>query len=147
MQNAKLAYTVEEASKSTGIGKNTLRNLIEWKKIPVIKVGRKFLIKKDVLENFLSKNEGRDLRIRNDVEANNLKEQIKELEKKQAEENRRKRNHRLIEVGAAVESVLGKPIEKDDIPKLIGFLNKQEQNGKYFSTAMGVKETNVNSNK
>jgi hypothetical protein len=32
-------------------------------------VGRKFLIKKDVLENFLSKNEGRDLRIRNDVEA------------------------------------------------------------------------------
>ena len=44
MQNAKLAYTVEEASKSTGIGKNTLRNLIEWKKIPVIKVGRKFLI-------------------------------------------------------------------------------------------------------
>lgn len=77
----------------------------------------------------------------------NLKEQIKELEKKQAEENRRKRNHRLIEVGAAVESVLGKPIEKDDIPKLIGFLNKQEQNGKYFSTAMGVKETNVNSNK
>ena len=38
-------------------------------------------------------------------------------------------------------------IEKDDIPKLIGFLNKQEQNGKYFSTAMGVKETNVNSNK
>ena len=101
MQNAKLAYTVEEASKSTGIGKNTLRNLIEWKKIPVIKVGRKFLIKKDVLENFLSKNEGRDLRIRNDV----------------------------------------------DIPKLIGFLNKQEQNGKYFSTAMGVKETNVNSNK
>ena len=69
MQNAKLAYTVEEASKSTGIGKNTLRNLIEWKKIPVIKVGRKFLIKKDVLENFLSKNEGRDFRIRNDVEA------------------------------------------------------------------------------
>ena len=68
MQNAKLAYTVEEASKSTGIGKNTLRNLIEWKKIPVIKVGRKFLIK-DVLENFLSKNESRDLRIRNDVEA------------------------------------------------------------------------------
>ena len=79
--------------------------------------------------------------------ANNLKEQIKELEKKQAEENRRQRNHRLIEVGAAVESVLGKAIEKDDIPKLIGFLNKQEQNGKYFSTAMGVKETNVNSNK
>lgn len=69
MQNTKLAYTVEEASISTGIGKNTLRTLIEWKKIPVIKVGKKFLIKRDVLENFLSKNEGRDLRSRNDVEA------------------------------------------------------------------------------
>ena len=79
--------------------------------------------------------------------AYNLKKQIKELEKKQAEENRRKRNHRLIEVGAAGDSVLGKPIEKDDIPKLIGFLNKLEQDGKYFSTAMGVKETDVNSNK
>ena len=71
----------------------------------------------------------------------------KEHMKKEKMNFQRKRNHRLIEVGAAVESVLGKPIEKDDIPKLIGFLNKQEQNGKYFSTAMGVKETNVNSNK
>ena len=44
-------------------------------------------------------------------------------------------------------SLIENAIEKDDIPKLIGFLNKQEQNGKYFSTAMGVKETNVNSNK
>lgn len=69
MQDIKLAYTIEEASNSTGIGKNTLRSLIEWKKIPVIKVGRKFLIKRDVLESFLSRNEGRDLRIRNDVEA------------------------------------------------------------------------------
>ena len=55
MQNAKLAYTVEEASKSTGIGKNTLRNLIEWKKIPVIKVGRKFLIKKMCWKIFCQK--------------------------------------------------------------------------------------------
>ncbi len=55
MQNAKLAYTVEEASKSTGIGKNTLRNLIEWKKIPVIKVGRKFLIKKRCAGKFFVK--------------------------------------------------------------------------------------------
>lgn len=78
--------------------------------------------------------------------ANNLSQQIKVLEKKEAEENRKKRNHRLIEVGAAVESVLGSPIEEKDIPKLIGFLKKQEANGNYFSVAMGVKERNDNSN-
>ena len=41
-----------------------------------------------------------------------------------------------------VESVLGAPIEEEDIPKLIGFLKKQEANGKFFSKAM-QKETNT----
>lgn len=44
--------------------------------------------------------------------ANNLKEQIKELEKKQAEENRRKQNHRLIEVGAALNQFWEKLLKK-----------------------------------
>ena len=35
-----------------------------------------------------------------------------------------------------MESVLGCPIEEEDIPKLISFLKKQEANGKYFSKAM-----------
>ena len=34
------------------------------------------------------------------------------------------------------ESVLGYPIEEEDIPKLIGFLKRQEANGRYFSKAM-----------
>ena len=34
------------------------------------------------------------------------------------------------------------PIEEDDIPKLIGFLKRQEANGKFFSKAM-QKETNT----
>lgn len=55
-------------------------------------------------------------------------------------ERRRKngkiRTHRLIEIGAAVESVLGRCIELEEIPKLIAFLNKQEANGKFFSKAM-----------
>jgi len=34
------------------------------------------------------------------------------------------------------------PIEEEDIPKLIGFLKKQEANGKFFSKAM-QKETNT----
>ena len=35
-----------------------------------------------------------------------------------------------------MESVLGCPIEEDDLPKLIGFLKRQEANGKFFSKAM-----------
>ncbi|WP_270610657.1 relaxasome subunit MobC [Blautia massiliensis (ex Durand et al. 2017)] len=31
---------------------------------------------------------------------------------------------------------LGSAIEEDDIPKLIGFLKRQEANGKFFSKAM-----------
>ena len=52
------------------------------------------------------------------------------------EEERKIRTHRLIEIGAAVESVLGRCIELEEIPKLIAFLNKQEANGKFFSKAM-----------
>ena len=39
-----------------------LRKLVEWKKLPVLKVGRKVLIKTDILEKFMEANEGRDLR-------------------------------------------------------------------------------------
>ncbi len=46
------------------------------------------------------------------------------------------RTHRLIKIGAAVESVLGRCIEIEEIPKLIAFLNRQEANGKFFSKAM-----------
>ncbi len=60
----------------------------------------------------------------------------KQLEKRRNEEERKKRTHRLIEIGAAVESVLGRCIEIEEIPKLIAFLNKQEANGKFFSKAM-----------
>ena len=44
--------------------------------------------------------------------------------------------HRLCQIGGAVESVLGCPIEEEDLPKLIGFLKRQETNGKFFSKAM-----------
>ena len=48
----------------------------------------------------------------------------------------KKRTHRLCQIGGAVESVLGCPIEEEDLPKLIGFLKRQEANGKFFSKAM-----------
>ena len=53
----------------TGIGRNTLRKLVEWKKLPVLKVGRKVLIKTDMLEKFMTANEGRDLRDKGNVRA------------------------------------------------------------------------------
>lgn len=58
----KLAMTVAEAAAFTGIGRNTLRDLISTKKIPVLRVGRKILIRTDTLENFLQLNDGRNLR-------------------------------------------------------------------------------------
>ena len=64
------------------------------------------------------------------------REQKRELQKRQKAEENKKRTHRLCVIGGAVESVLGCPIEEEDIPKLIGFLKRQEANGRYFSKAM-----------
>ncbi len=67
MTEMKIALSIEEAADNTGIGRNTLRKLVEWDKLPVLKVGRKVLIKKDILELFMTVNEGRDLRDRGNV--------------------------------------------------------------------------------
>ena len=65
------------------------------------------------------------------------KEELKMKEKKLlAQKASEERTKRLIEIGAAVESVLKQPIEKEDLPKLINFLEQQEERGNYFSKAM-----------
>lgn len=69
MTEMKIALSIEEATDYTGIGRNTLRNLVEWKKLPVHRVGRKVLIKTDILEMFMEANEGKDLRDKNSVKA------------------------------------------------------------------------------
>ena len=69
MTQRKIALSIEEAADYTGIGRNTLRKLVEWKKLPVLKVGRKVLIKTDMLELFMEANEGRDLRDKGNVKA------------------------------------------------------------------------------
>lgn len=69
-------------------------------------------------------------------QAKKAEAQVKQLEKRQQAEERKKRTHRLIQIGAAVESVLDMSIEEEDIPRLIAFLKKQEANGKFFSKAM-----------
>ncbi len=69
MTETKIAFTIEEASEYTGIGRNTMRKLVEWGKLPVIKVGRKVLIKSDILEKFMELNVGKNLRDKSDVRA------------------------------------------------------------------------------
>lgn len=53
MTERKIALSIEDAANYTGIGRNTLRKLVEWEKLPVLKVGRKVLIKTDMLEKFM----------------------------------------------------------------------------------------------
>ena len=67
MTKTKIALSIEEAADYTGIGRNTLRNLVEWGKLPVLKVGRKVLIKSDMLEKFMEINEGKNLRDKDSV--------------------------------------------------------------------------------
>ena len=62
MLRDKLAMSVEDASAYTGIGRNTLRELIRSQKLPVLRIGRKILIRADTLDDFLRINDGRDLR-------------------------------------------------------------------------------------
>ena len=69
MTETKIALSIEEAAAYTGIGRNTVRKLVEWEKLPVLKVGRKVLIKSDILEKFMEVNEGKDLRDKNSVKA------------------------------------------------------------------------------
>lgn len=67
MAEVKIGMTIEEASEYTGIGRNTMRKLVEWEKIPVLRIGRKVIIRRDVLERFMAANEGKDLRNRPEV--------------------------------------------------------------------------------
>ena len=67
MSIGKMGLTIEEAAESTGIGRNTMRKLIDWGKLPVLKVGRKTIIRKDALERFMEVNQGRNLLVQNEV--------------------------------------------------------------------------------
>ena len=48
MGNIKMGLTIEEAAECTGIGRNTMRKLVDWGKLPVLKVGRKAIIRRDI---------------------------------------------------------------------------------------------------
>ncbi len=65
----RIALKVEEAAEFTGIGRNTMRELIKAKKLPILRVGTKHLIRIDALTEFLKLNEGVDLRDIDSVKA------------------------------------------------------------------------------
>ena len=67
MSAVKMGLTIEEAAECTGIGRNTMRKLVEGRKLPVLKVGRKTIIRSDTLERFMTANQGRNLLVRDDV--------------------------------------------------------------------------------
>lgn len=67
MSTTKMGLTIEEAAVCTGIGRNTMRKLIDWGKLPVLKVGRKTIIRTDTLEYFMTVNQGRNLLNEKDV--------------------------------------------------------------------------------
>lgn len=69
MAETKIALTIGAASEYTGIGRNTMKKLVEWGKLPVLKVERKVLIRSDILEAFMELNEGKNLRDKGNVKA------------------------------------------------------------------------------
>ena len=66
MATVKMGMTIEEAAECSGIGRNTMRKLVEWRKLPVLKVGRKTIIRSDTLERFMTVNQGRNLLVRDE---------------------------------------------------------------------------------
>lgn len=48
MNAIKMGMTIEEAAETSGIGRNTMRKLVDWGKLPVLKVGRKTIIRRDI---------------------------------------------------------------------------------------------------
>ena len=46
-----------------------MRQLVAWNKLPCMRVGRKILIQREVLERFVAANMGSNLRDENDVVA------------------------------------------------------------------------------
>lgn len=63
----RIGMTIEEAADFTGIGRNTLRQLVSWEKIPVLWIGRKAIVRTDALEHFMEINQGHNLLEREQV--------------------------------------------------------------------------------
>lgn len=74
------------------------------------------------------------------AELQEKQKQLKAIEKKlksqKAQEERKKRTKHLIEMGGAIYSVLGDSYQEGDVERLIAFLKKQDERGRFFTKAM-----------
>ncbi len=61
--------------------------------------------------------------------ADQYKAQLKQLQIRKAEENRKIRTHKLIVCGAEIASVFGRPLEEDEVKSLAEFLREQKDDG------------------
>lgn len=60
MSNIKMGLIIKEAAECSGIGRNTMRKLVDWGTLSVLEVGRKVIIRRNILERFMSVNQGRN---------------------------------------------------------------------------------------
>ena len=65
-----------------------------------------------------------------------LKAREKALKARISTQERKARTKRLIEIGALVESALGRKLEEKDREKLSAYLKQSEEQGKYISKAI-----------
>lgn len=55
LDSAKIAYTIPEAVKATGMGRSTIYKLIASNELPVIKVGKRTLLRRTALEGYFDR--------------------------------------------------------------------------------------------
>lgn len=60
-QTPRIGMTIDETAAYSGIGRNTLRQLVNWGMIPTLKIGRKSIIRVDVINHFMEINQGLNL--------------------------------------------------------------------------------------
>ena len=66
---------------------------------------------------------------RYDKKAEKCDEELKALLKKEAEETRKQRTHKLIVAGAELAALYGRTLEKDEVLALVDFLRQQKNAG------------------
>ena len=66
-QTPRIGMTIDETAAYSGIGRNTLRQLVSWGMIPTLKIGRKSIIRVDVIDRFMEINQGFNLLDQNQV--------------------------------------------------------------------------------
>ena len=73
------------------------------------------------------------------AKAEKYKVQLKQLQTKKANEDRKQRTHKLIVAGAELAALYGKTLEKDEVLAVVNFLRRQKEAGIF--TISETKET------